>query len=204
MAKFETFEELVEDYFFSSLVIEGYTKTQQMTLKLAKKIITMHGAGGKFVEDVIIGKYGLSNTDGIHGWDASKKSRPVEIKTETINKTKPLRCEGSYTETREKTKCKSELYAEEKPILYSVGICNKTGKCIYVMETDTAKIDKKLVFWKRLMAKSPRIRFSHWMDSKNSWKVIYKNEELIRARANDISDDLLDALGYHRVARLPI
>lgn len=175
---FETYQELVCDYFFSNKEIKSYRKSERMTLELAKDLLTTHGVGGKFTEILIRYKFNLKEEPNIHGWDGYKRNRPVEIKTETINGSKKLNCEASFADHRTKTQRKKELFLNNSPLLYSVGV-NSDGKCLYVMETDIAKVNKDSILFQRLDAKSPRINFSHWKDDTKSYKILHMNKEHI-------------------------
>ena len=185
---------LIADYFFSPKRLEDYKKTEQVTLELAIDILTTHGVGGKFAESLIRYRFDMEDVASIHGWDGYKNSRPVEMKTETINNTKLLNCEGSFGEHRDETIRKSDLFRSERPLLYSIGVDNVTGKCLYVMETDTKKIDKNALLFERLNAKSPRISFAHWKDCSKSYTIVYKNANLILAKKSEFSKYLFACL----------
>lgn len=193
---FPSYKHLVSDYVFSSKPLTEYTEQEQQTLSLAIEILTTHGVGGKFAESLLRHRYNLRDADGIHGWDGFKGSRPIEIKTETINNTKRLNCEGSFGDHREDTIRKSDLFLEHRPYLYSIGLDNVTGKCLYVMETDTRKIDSSAVLFERLDARAPRISFAHWKDCKNAYKIVYVSN-LINIRATEFNKDLLLVLQSH-------
>lgn len=185
---------LLSDYFFSTKELREYTKNEKVTLELGIDIITMHGVGGKFVERLIHHRFGVKDVPTIHGWDGVKNSRPVEIKTETINKTTKLNCCGSFGDHRENSIRKSDLFRSEKPLLYSVGVDDVSGKCLYVMCTDIEKIKKNSVLFERLNIKAPRITLTHWHDQKGAFKIVYKNSELIDARRKHFSKLLLEQL----------
>ena len=191
---FPSYMHLVSDYVFSDKLLTEYTKQEQQTLSLAVDILTTHGVGGKFVESLIRYRYDMRDAASIHGWDGYKNSRPVEMKTETINNTKRLNCEGSFGEHRDETIRKSDLFRSERPLLYSIGVDNITGKCLYVMETDTKKIKKDALLFERLNAKSPRISFAHWKDQTKSYKILYKNANLIVAKKTEFSSYLYACL----------
>jgi hypothetical protein len=185
---------LIADYFFSSKRVEDYNKHEQITLELAIDILTTHGVGGKFTESLIRHRFNMKDVDSIHGWDAKKNSRPVEIKTETINVSKRLSCEGSFGDHREGSVRKSDLFKSERPLLYSVGIDDVSGKCLYVMETDTKKCSLSCLLFERLNARAPRISFAHWKDQHNSYKIVYKNAKLILDKSDRIKKNLLFVL----------
>lgn len=190
---FISYKHLVSDYVFSSKGIKEYTPQERQTLELAIEILTTHGVGGKFAESLLRHRYNLKDADAIHGWDGFKGSRPIEIKTETINPSKKLNCEGSFGEHREDTIRKNVLFFTHRPLLYSVGLDNITGKCLYVMETDTKKLDDSALLFERLNAKSPRISFTHWKAYHNSYKILY-HSELIKERCDKFSKSLLFVL----------
>jgi hypothetical protein len=183
--------ELLSDYFFSNKELKQYTKTEKVTLELGIDIITTHGVGGKFVEKLIHHQFDVKDVPTIHGWDGLKNSRPVEIKTETINNTKKLNCCGSFSDHREDTIRKSDLFRSEKPLLYSVGVDDVTGKCLYVMKTDFAKIKEDSLIFERLNAKAPRIGLNHWVEQKSAYEIPYMNMPLIDARGDHISSTLM-------------
>ena len=195
---FTTYKHLVADYVFSSKLLKEYDIQEQQTLSLAIEILTTHGVGGKFAESLLRHRYRLKDAKDIHGWDGYKGHRPIEIKTETINKSKKLNCEGSFSDHRDSTYRKSDMFLEQRPYLYSVGLDNVTGKCLYVMETDTKKIDSSSLLFERLNAKSPRISFAHWRYSRDSYKIVYVSE-LIRQRSNEIRNDLWDVLNKNLI-----
>lgn len=185
---------IVADYFFSPKRLEDYNRHEQPIIELAIDILTTHGVGGKFVESLIRYRYDMRDAASIHGWDGYKNSRPVEMKTETINNTKKLNCEGSFGEHRDETIRKSDLFKSERPLLYSIGVDNVTGKCLYVMETDTKKCKDDTLLFERLNAKSPRISFAHWKDQTKSYKILYKNANLIVAKKEEFSSYLYACL----------
>lgn len=189
--KYDSYMDLVSDYFFTNNV--KYSKSDIKTVHLAIDVITTHGVGGKFVEGLIRHRFRMKDTNNIHGWDGFKGSRPVEIKTETINYTKALSCEGSFGDHRRSTIRKKDLFLQEKPFLYSVGVDNICGKCIYVMETDISKLNKNCLLFERLDARAPRISLAHWVHQR-AHKIVYKNEELIESRKDNISNLLLTEL----------
>lgn len=193
---FPSYKHLVSDYVFSDKPLEEYTEQEQQTLELAREILTTHGVGGKFAESLLRHRYDLRDADGIHGWDGFNGARPIEIKTETINNTKRLNCEGSFGDHREETIRKSDLFLEHRPFLYSIGLDNVTGKCLYVMQTDTKKIDSSALLFERLNAKAPRISFAHWKEFKKSYKIVYVSN-LVRLRSSEFNKDLLFVLQSH-------
>jgi len=183
------YKDLVCDYFYGEKPLTEYNIQEQQTLSLAMDIIRTHGVGGKFVESLIRHRFGLKDAESIHGWDGYKSSRPVEIKTETINKTKLLNCEGSFGDHRKESIRKKDLFLKERPFLYSVGVDDITGKCLYVMCTDTRKIPEDSIFFERLDAKAPRIRFGHWSKTK-SYKIVFVSN-LARIRSAEIDKKLM-------------
>ena len=184
---------IVAEYFFTDKPLEDFPKDQQLLLELAKDIILTHGAGGKFVESLIRYKFKIADVKTIHGWDGMKKQRPVEIKTETVNGTN-LNCMGSFTDNRDCSMNKSELFQKEKPLFYSVGVSDKTAKCIYVMETDIGKLPKDAKLFEALSVKAPRVSLSHWVEYENAWKVVYKNFPLAKEHESDMSRKLFRVL----------
>lgn len=184
---------IISEYFFSEKPIKEFPEEQRVLLELAKDIILTHGAGGKFVESLIRYKFKIADVKTIHGWDGMKAQRPVEIKTETVNGTN-LNCMGSFTDNRDCSMNKSELFKLEKPLFYSVGVSDKTGKCIYVMETDIGKLPKDAKLFEALSVKAPRVSLSHWIEYRDSWKVVYKNFPLAKQHESDISRKLFGVL----------
>ena len=180
----KTATQFAHDYYFNEL-----REKNPIAQEMARDMLTTHGAGGKFVEGLIAHRYLLEETpESIHGWDGiTRDGRPVEIKMETVSTSK-MNAQGSFGENREFEKDeeekvkqdKSEIFANEKPLLLSVGTCKETGKCIYVLGTDFAKVPKKAKVWERLTAKSPRINFSQWSEYPESYKLLYLNEALYR------------------------
>jgi hypothetical protein len=194
---------IVCDYVFSDKRLSQYSEPEQMTLNLAIDVLTTHGMGGKFMERLIQAKYKLVDDGEIHGWDGkTKQNRPVEIKTETVNDSKKLFCEASYPKNTENTPSKKNLYLKETPILINSGICNDTGKCIYVMFTDTLKLNSNSKLFDMLDRKSPRINFGHWCGEPNAFDVKYKNLELVDKHYYSMREELRKEL--KNVARLPI
>lgn len=183
---------LVCSYVFSNKSLEDYEPCEQMTLELAIDVLTTHGMSGKFMERLLQYKYKLLDDGKIHGWDGiTSDNRPVEIKTETINPSKKIFCEASFPAHAPNTPRKKELYFSNKPFLVNSGVCRKTGKCIYVMFTDTGKIKPQSLFYKRLEAHAPRINFSHFMNDMDAYDIVYKNKQLIKDNADKIKDELL-------------
>jgi hypothetical protein len=194
---------LVSGYVFSNKQLQEYDPSEQLTLELAIDILTTHGSGGKFMEKLIQHKFKLVDDGKIHGWDgATSEKRPVEIKTETVNHSKKIFCESSFGAHTPNTPRKKEVYLDEKPFLVNAGVCAKTGKCIYVMFTDTAKINPKSIFFERLDANAPRINFGHFLNDKSSYEVVYKNKQVIANNINCIREELKQELT--NAARLPI
>jgi hypothetical protein len=184
---------IVAEYFFSDKPIKDFPKEHQLLLDLAQDILTTHGTGGKFVESLIRYKFKIADVSGIHGWDGMKARRPVEIKTETVND-KNLNCMGSFPDNRDCSTNKRKVFEVEKPLLYSVGISDTTGKCIYVMETDTGKLPKSAKLFEALSVKAPRVNLSHWIEYENAWKVLYKNFPLAKRHESDLSRNLFGIL----------
>ena len=184
---------IVAKYFFSDTPMSDFPAEQQMVIEIAKDIITTHGVGGKFVESLIRYKFKIADVEGIHGWDGMKAQRPVEIKTETVNGTN-LNCMGSFSDNRECSMNKRDIFLSEKPLLYSVGVSDTTGKCIYVMETDTGKLPKTAKLFESLGVKAPRINLSNWVNHPDAWKVVYKNFPLAMQHESDITRGLMNAL----------
>jgi hypothetical protein len=177
---FDSYLDLVSDYFFSNKKISEYSKQQQQTLDLAVDVLTTHPTGGKFVERLIRHRYSLRDDGTIHGWDGWDGETPVEIKTETINSSKKLNCEGSFGAHADNSERKKDIFLKHRPHLYSVGVHDVSGKCLYVMKTDTAKLKKTSLLFERLDAKSPRINFSHWKNDKDSYEVLFSNKPLVQ------------------------
>jgi hypothetical protein len=188
------YEKLLCDYIFSNKTIEDFDISQQEIIRMGKDFLTMHGAGGKIMEKLLIKKFKFGKDDAIHGWDAWYEFRPIEMKTETINTSKKIYCEASYPSHTKNSKLKKDVYLEEKPYLVSCGICDKTGKCLYVMITDTTKIKKTSKFFQRLSANAPRINFGHIKDDVGSYEFLYKNETLIQKNIIHIHKKFKDTL----------
>jgi hypothetical protein len=199
---FDSYLDLVSDYFFSSKMPSDYTKEQQQTLDLAVDVLTTHPTGGKFVERLIRHRYSLRDDGTIHGWDGWDGETPVEIKTETINSSKKLNCEGSFSSHTDNSERKRDIFLKHRPHLYSVGVHDVLGKCMYVMKTDTAKLKKTALLFERLDANSPRINFSQWKDSKDSYEILYKNAELVRYAHWAFNGDLGTVLGYRAMVEV--
>ena len=188
------YQELVSEYFFSNKSICSFNKEQQMTLELARKILTTHGVGGKFVEELIQYKFDISEIGGIHGWDGkTKDNKFVEIKTETINKRK-LNAMGSFGTQTDYGIQKDKLFLKETPILINVGVCDKTGKCIYVLNTRTEQLPHWCNLFKKLSACSPRISLTDFYDYKDAYSIQYSNKEIISKNVDRISVKLLKVL----------
>lgn len=193
---------LISSYVFSNRELESYYPHEQMTLELAIDVLTTHGAGGKFMELLIRNRLKYSNCPEIHGWDAyTGNNRPVEIKTETVNKTKKIFCESSFSPLTDKSISKKILYMHNRPLLVNTGL-TKSAKCIYIMVTDTSLIADNSMFFTRLDAKSPRINFGHILHDRDSFNVVYRNEKLIRENLSCIRTELKQELTD--VARLPL
>jgi hypothetical protein len=193
---------LVCDYVFSDKKVSEYSDCEQLTINLAIEVLTTHGMGGKFMETLIREKYRLGNDGKIHGWDGmTKQNRPVEIKTETVNASKKLFCEASFAPNTEKAPSKKNIFLKEKPILISSGLCNDTGKCIYVMFTDTDKLNRNSKMFDMLDRNSPRINFSHWCADTDAFEVKYKNTMLVDKHYYSMREELRKEL--KNVARLP-
>ena len=186
---------LVSDWFFSSKDISNYDENDQKVLELAKFILLTHGAGGKFAETLVQHTFGLSVYGGIHDWDGVTASgRYTEIKLETVNDSKKLNAEGSFGEHRKNSVLKSELFLKERPFLINVGVCRDSGKCIYLMTTDTEKLPNDCLLFTRLSAKSPRTSLSHFVEHKDAYMFNYVNRELVYNNAKDISTKLYSEL----------
>jgi hypothetical protein len=185
---------IVAEYFFSEKPMSSYSKSEQLLLELAKDIILMHGAGGKFVESLVRHQFNIQDVKTIHGWDGMRKKRPVEIKTETVN-SKQLNCMGSFPDNRGCNDLnKSEIFQKDKPLFFSVGVSNTTGKCIYVMETDIGKLPLECKLFEALSAKAPRVSLSQWIEYKNAYKVVYKNFSMVQEHKSDMSRKLFGVL----------
>lgn len=190
-----SYEKLVCEYVFSNKEVKDFPEQDQLLIKMAKDILTTHGMGGKFMEKLLQYKFKLEDDEGIHGWDAwTEDKSPVEIKTETVNATKKIFCEASYPAHTKNKPLKSEVYKNHKPVLVSAGLCAKTGKCIYVMFTETGKIDSQSKFFKRLSAPAPRINFGHFKESVKAYKVVYKNRDVILDNIDEIHPKFKDVL----------
>jgi hypothetical protein len=193
---FDSYIALVSDYFFSSKKISEYSKQQQQTLDLAVNVLTTHGMGGKFVEGLIRHRFSLKDDGSIHGWDGWDGKIPVEIKTETINASKQLNCEASFSTNTKNKITKKDIFLRERPHLYSVGVHDVSGKCLYVMRTETSKLKKTSTFFERLAANSPRISFFHWKGDLDAYTILYKNQDLVRDVYFCFAEDLGTTLGY--------
>ena len=190
---------LICDYAFSDKRLSQYSKNQQMILNFAVDVLTTHGSGGKFMERLIQAKFKLVDDGEIHGWDGkTKQNRPVEIKTETVNDSMKLSCAASFHQTTRLSK--RDLYLKETPILINVGICNVTGKCIYVMFTDTRilKENGNLKLFDMLDGRypNPRTNFGHWCNEPTAFDVKYKNLELVNRHYKSIHKKLRKELEY--------
>jgi hypothetical protein len=179
---------IIAEYFFSDKPLEQFSKSDQALLELAKDIITMHGCGGKFVESLVRYKLKIAEVQGIHGWDGMKQNTPVEIKTETICKSK-LNCMASFSDNRTDITI-GDIFAKERPLLINVGVCDETGKCIYLMQTDTSKLPKNNNLFEALRVKAPRISLKHWGYYTEAYKVSYTNKHLVAHHKSRITKTL--------------
>ena len=192
---------LICSYVFSNKSLQDFDECEQVTLELAIDVLTTHGSGGKFMEKLIRHKFKYSDDGLIHGWDGhTEDSRPVEIKTETINDSKKIFCEASFAPHTKKTLPKKNVYLKEKPIFVNAGLA-KNGKCLYVMVTDTALLNPLSMFFTRLDANSPRVNFKHFVKDRDAYEVKYKNLTLIESNSSYIGKELREELT--NAARLP-
>lgn len=164
--------------------------TSEVKVDMARTMLTTHGAGGKFAEAILLEKFGLDEFNGIHDFDGVTKSgRPVEMKMETVNDSKKLSAAGSWSEKREGTAVsKKDLFLEKRPYLMNFGTCRDTGKCIYVLCTDTRKLPENADLFDKLDAKSPRTSFTHVSDHKGSYKLLYLNRDLFNKNREHVSN----------------
>lgn len=189
-----SYKKVVCDYVFSTKSIEDFPVEHHQVLMLAKDVLTSHGMGGKFMETLLLLKLKMIADEKIHGWDAWSDNRPVEMKTETINNTKKLYAESSYPTHTKGSELKRDMYLREKPILVNCGVCAETGKCLYIMCTDTGKISSKSKFFVRLSANSPRINFGHYKEETSSYEIVYRNKTLIRQNLHEVHENFKDVV----------
>lgn len=197
------YEKLICDYIFSNKTINDFDVNHREIIRMGTDFLTTHGAGGKIMEKLLIKKFKFGNDEAIHGWDAWHADRPIEMKTETINPSKKIYCEASYPAHTKNSKLKKDVYLEEKPYLVSCGICEKTGKCLYVMITDTTKIKKTSKFFQRLSANAPRINFGHFKEDVGAYELLYRNDTLIQKNINHIHKKFKDTLLGLPIKRKP-
>lgn len=159
---------LICDWFFSDKPIHKYSKSDQRVLRLAQDILSMHGVNGKFVECLIRHKFNIKEPVGIHGWDGYVGNKPVEIKTETVNDSARLSAMGSFASNRENSSMfTGDIFLKERPIYINVGL-NLSGKCLYVLFTDTSKLPDNTPLFKELNKGGPRIRWCHYRDHRKA------------------------------------
>ena len=176
--------QFAHDYYFDEL-----REKNPIAQEMAKEVLSTHGSGGKFAELLIQKRFLLEETpESIHGWDGiTREGRPVEIKMETVSTSK-LNAQGSFGTNRESSdKNKREVFAEERPLLVSMGTCKDTGQCIYVLCTDFAKIPEEADVWDRLEAKDPRIQFNQWRDYPDAYRLLFINERLYDKNADQFN-----------------
>jgi len=186
---------LVCDYVFSNKSLSDYSACEQDTIKLAIDVLTTHNMGGKFMEKLIQLKYKLIDDGKIHGWDGTTKdNRPVEIKTETINPSKKLFCEASFSPNTKDKPTYKEIFLKELPVFITAGVCDVSGKCIYLMFTDTSKLTKNCKLFDMLGRNAPRVNFGHWINERNSIDIKYKNKDLIKKHHDSFRKELRNEL----------
>lgn len=168
-------QQFLNEYYFD----EVYHADNNMSADLAKNILTMHGAGGKFVEQIIQSRFMIDDVDGIHDFDGQTAAkRMVEMKMETINSVK-LNAMGSWGSQRESTEVwKGDVYRETRPYIMNIGTCSDSGKCIYVMCLDTAKLARDSKVFLELDKPAPRMNFSHFREDRDAYRLLYINRGL--------------------------
>jgi hypothetical protein len=174
----QPYESVILDYLFSDKKVEEYDECESMLLSYFKDHIGLHGIGGKTAEKFVIKKFGWEEIEEIHDDDAiDVDGRPIEIKTETLNKTAKLNCMGSWSDHREFTEIKSVKYKREKHYIVNVAVDPFSGKVIWVLKTDTTKVPDHGILWERLSARAPRINFGHYPNE--AIEILYLNKELL-------------------------
>jgi hypothetical protein len=175
---------IVCEWFFSDKPIEKFPKSEQRFLRLAQQLVTTHGVGGKFAESLIHHKYSITPPEGIHGWDGYHGKTPVEIKVETISKTK-MSAMASFADNRKSATIKTgEIFLKERPIFINVGV-SPEGKCLYVMFTYTDKLPKTAVLFERLNDPAPRISWGHYSEHKSKATVVMYMDKPLCATYKD-------------------
>lgn len=189
--------DFVTSFYFDTL--DQDQKNQRGLINMAGAMLTLHGAGGKFVEQAIQHRFKIEEHEGIHDFDGiTQDGRLVEMKMETINDTKKLNADGSFGEHRLGTpENKADTWRNKRPYLINMGTCKETGKCLYVLCTDTKKLPENSELFERLSVKTPRTGFNHVSDHPDAYKFLYVNEKLINRNRNSFSKKLLEAIDIH-------
>lgn len=183
----------VNDWFFSDKDISEYDECEQKIISMARWILSTHGANGKFAEILVRHKYGMEDPSGIHGWDGYLNDRPIEIKVETSGSTAKMNCMGSFSPNK-KQETKSDIWLRDRPMLYSIGICGYTFKCIYVINTDTQMLPEMCDLFTALKADSPRISFTQFRNHSDAYTCKYFNEKVFSDNNSQFNGELRDYL----------
>ena len=178
-------QRFLTDYYFDRL--SGDFATSTIKVDMAREMLTTHGAGGKFAEVIMQAEYGIEDTGSIHDFDGYVNDRAVEMKMETVCSNN-LCAKGSYPEHRDSTPredYKDQQYLRDRPLLLNFGTCDETGKCIYAMCLDTAKLPEDSMFFERLGAKSPRVQFSQYAEHTDAYRLLFLNQSLFDAKRDN-------------------
>ena len=171
--------DFMTNVFFDSELSER-NKHSVIKREMFEMMITTHGAGGKWVEQLVQKKFSIDeDEDAIHGYDGITKDtrRPVEMKMETVSASDKLNAKGSWGTNRKTSGAPlhGDKYKKDRPYIINIGTCNETGKCIYVLCVDTAKMPEDAKLFKMLNAKDPRISFPHYADYPEAYKILFCN-----------------------------
>jgi len=171
--------DFMTNLYFDSELSER-NKNSVIKREMFEMMITTHGAGGKLVEQLVQNKFGIDeDEDAIHGYDGITKNtrRPVEMKMETVCASDKLNAKGSWGTNRKTSGAPlhGDKYKKDRPYIINIGTCNETGKCIYVLCIDTAKMPEDAILFERLNAKDPRISFSHYAEYPEAYNIIFCN-----------------------------
>jgi len=141
-----------------------------------------YNSSGTLMEDLVSHQFNLKVDQPMHGYDAWKGKRPVEIKSQSWcgQERKFNLCFGFSPKDVDSDEVVNwaNKYKEETPLLYWNAIDFETGKVICTVLIDYKKVPETSYAYDKMSNKSPALRYSNFKDCPKALKVVFVNEEL--------------------------
>jgi len=141
-----------------------------------------YNSSGTLMEDLVSHQFKLKVDQPMHGYDAWKGKRPVEIKSQSWcgQERKFNLCFGFSPKDIDSDEVVNwaNKYKKETPLLYWNAIDFETGKVICTVLIDYKKVPETSYAYDKMSNRIPTLRYSNFDDCPKALKVVFVNEKL--------------------------